>query len=68
MDNIFFSARCDFCMYREGCLGPLPGDHLGCLAFAVSKEDAPAYENFLTEQSRKKARDRALFISSLAEA
>lgn len=41
--------KCNYCMYRNECIGELPGDDGKCMAFAVAKEDAPAYERYLAE-------------------
>lgn len=49
--------KCNYCMYRSECIGELPGNDGKCIAFTVTKEDAPAYEQHLEES---KAREQYL--------
>lgn len=44
--------KCDFCLYREGCIGEIPGPDGKCMAFAVPKEDVAAYEKWMKAKRR----------------
>lgn len=41
--------KCDFCLYKEGCIGEVPGPDGRCLGFVVSSELQAAYDAFIQE-------------------
>lgn len=45
--------KCDFCLYKKGCIGPVTGIGGQCLGFAVPREQQAAYEKFLAEKAQK---------------
>lgn len=45
--------KCDFCLYKEGCIGEVPGLDGRCLGFAVPREQQAAYEAFLAREAQK---------------
>lgn len=45
--------KCDFCLYREGCIGEVSSPDGKCLGFAVSLDQQAVYEKFLVEKAQK---------------
>lgn len=43
--------KCKYCLYREGCIGEIPGPDGKCLGFAVSPELRQEYEAELAKQT-----------------
>ena len=46
-------GKCKFCLYREGCIGEIPGKDGRCMGFAVPPEQKAAYESYLAGQAKK---------------
>lgn len=44
--------KCDFCIYRDSCIGDVPGLDGSCLGFAVPLELQDAYQAFLSESKK----------------
>lgn len=44
--------KCKYCLYREGCIGEIPGPDGKCLGFAVPPELQEAYQAFLDEEKK----------------
>ena len=42
--------KCKYCLYREGCIGEIPGPDGKCMTFAVPPESKAAYEAFLIKE------------------
>lgn len=43
---------CKYCLYREGCVGEIPGPDGKCMAFVVPQELQEAYMTFLEEEKK----------------
>lgn len=39
--------KCDFCLYRDDCIGEIPGPDGLCVCFGVPSELLAAYEDYL---------------------
>ena len=39
--------KCDFCLYAEGCIGPIYDEHGTCIPFAVPPEKKESYEEWI---------------------
>ena len=59
------SEQCCFCMYRDGCIGPLPDGHGRCMAFCVPAELADDYRLFIREQLAHDYIEHLRFLHSL---
>ena len=42
--------KCKYCLYREGCIGEIPGPDGKCMGFAVPPELQQAYQAFMEEE------------------
>lgn len=45
--------KCDFCLCKKDCIGPVIGIGGQCLGFAVPREQQGAYEEFLARQAKQ---------------